>query len=247
MKRPLIGVTCNYDYRDTVGMTSGMGIVGQDWNFVAGDYVYILEKAGAIPVLIPVYKDCDEESIKEFLNKLDGVIISGGHDVGPEQYNTPTKGYCGTIIPQRDNHDIAVAKYFMNEIKKPILGICKGMQVINIYFGGRIIQDLPTNTLHQYTDRDQVHPSHALPGTVLQKLYGSDFPVNSAHHQGIGSPGRDLFIIQYAPDDVPEAIIHKTLPILGVQWHPERMCFEHRRTDTPDGSLLLTYFLSLIP
>ena len=78
-------------------------------------------------------------------------------------------------------------------------------------------------------------------------LYGSDFPVNSAHHQGIGYPGRDLFIIQYAPDDVPEAIIHKTLPILGVQWHPERMCFEHRRTDTPDGSLLLTYFLSLIP
>ena len=130
MKRPLIGVTCNYDYRDTVGMTSGMGIVGQDWNFVAGDYVYILEKAGAIPVLIPVYKDCDEESIKEFLNKLDGVIISGGHDVGPEQYNTPTKGYCGTIIPQRDNHDIAVAKYFMNEIKKPILGICRGIEII---------------------------------------------------------------------------------------------------------------------
>ena len=112
---------------------------------------------------------------------------------------------------------------------------------------GRIIQELPTNILHQYTDWDQVHPSHALPGTVLQKLYGSDFPVNSAHHQGIGSPGRDLFIIQYAPDDVPEAIIHKTLPILGVQWHPERMCFEHRRTDTPDGSLLLAYFLSLIP
>ena len=110
MKRPLIGITCNYDYRDTVGITSGMGIVGQDWNFVAGDYVYILEKAGAVPVLIPVYKDCDEESIKEFLNKLDGVIISGGHDVGPEQYNTPTKVYCGTIIPQRDNHEMAVAK-----------------------------------------------------------------------------------------------------------------------------------------
>ena len=140
MKRPLIGVTCNYDYRDTVGITSGMGIVGQDWNFVAGDYVYILEKAGAIPVLIPVYKDCDEESIKEFLNKLDGVIISGGHDVGPEQYNTPTKGYCGTIIPQRDNHDIAVAKYFMNEIKKPILGICRGIQIMNVAAGGTLYQ-----------------------------------------------------------------------------------------------------------
>ena len=159
MKRPLIGVTCNYDYRDTVGMTSGMGIVGQDWNFVAGDYVYILEKAGAVPVLIPVYKDCDEESIKEFLNKLDGVIISGGHDVGPEQYNTPTKGYCGTIIPQRDNHDIAVAKYFMNEIKKPILGICRGIQIMNVAAGG---------TLPGSRDRRKVRTS--LWGQVPEKL-----------------------------------------------------------------------------
>ena len=176
MKRPLIGVTCNYDYRDTVGITSGMGIVGQDWNFVAGDYVYILEKAGAIPVLIPVYKDCDEESIKEFLNKLDGVIISGGHDVGPEQYNTPTKGYCGTIIPQRDNHDIAVAKYFMNEIKKPILGICRGIQIMNVAAGGTLYQDLEIEGKfeHHFGDKyPRNYPWHDLTiekGSILEKI-----------------------------------------------------------------------------
>ena len=231
MKRPLIGVTCNYDYRDTVGMTSGMGIVGQDWNFVAGDYVYILEKAGAIPVLIPVYKDCDEESIKEFLNKLDGVIIPGGHDVGPEQYNTPTKGYCGTIIPQRDNHDIAVAKYFMNEIKKPILGICRGIQIMNVAAGGTLYQDLEIEGKfeHHFGDKyPRNYPWHDLKiekGSILEEIYGkTEIRINSFHHQAVKDPGKDIEIIAKSADGVPEAIVQKNHPFsVAVQWHPEMM------------------------
>lgn len=231
MKRPLIGVTCNYDYRDTVGMTSGMGIVGQDWNFVAGDYVYILEKAGAIPVLIPVYKNCDEESIKEFLNKLDGVIISGGHDVGPEQYNTPTKGYCGTIIPQRDNHDIAVAKYFMHEIKKPILGICRGIQIMNVAAGGTLYQDLEIEGKfeHHFGDKyPRNYPWHDLKiekGSILEEIYGkTDIRINSFHHQAVKDPGMDIEIIAKSADGVPEAIVQKNHPFsVAVQWHPEMM------------------------
>lgn len=90
-RKPVIGVTCNFDYRDAVGMVSGMGITGQDWDFVSGDYVYILEKAGAIPVLLPQYGDL--EAAKPFLDQLDGVLISGGHDVGPERYGAFPKGY----------------------------------------------------------------------------------------------------------------------------------------------------------
>ena len=74
-RKPVIGITCNFDYRDAVGMVSGMGITGQDWDFVSGDYVYILEKAGAIPVLIPQYGDL--EAAKPFLDQLDGVNIAG--------------------------------------------------------------------------------------------------------------------------------------------------------------------------
>ena len=74
-RKPVIGITCNFDYRDAVGMVSGMGITGQDWDFVSGDYVYILEKAGAIPVLIPQYGDL--EAAKPFLDQLDGVKIAG--------------------------------------------------------------------------------------------------------------------------------------------------------------------------
>ena len=117
-RKPVIGVTCNFDYRDAVGMVSGMGITGQDWDFVSGDYVYILEKAGAIPVLIPQYGDL--EAAKPFLEQLDGVLISGGHDVGPERYGAFPKGYCGTIMPMRDEQDIAISRYFMMEKKKPI-------------------------------------------------------------------------------------------------------------------------------
>ena len=230
MKRPLIGVTCNYDYRDTVGMTSGMGIVGQDWNFVAGDYVYILEKAGAIPVLIPVYKDCDEESIKEFLNKLDGVIISGGHDVGPEQYNTPTKGYCGTIIPQRDNHDIAVAKYFMNEIKKPILGICRGIQIMNVAAGGTLYQDLEIEGKfeHHFGDKyPRNYPWHDLKiekGSILEEIYGkTEIRINSFHHQAVKDPGRRIVMIAGPSSSGKTTFSHRLstqFAALGYNPHP---------------------------
>lgn len=216
-----------------------------------GNYHHALSQLGAVCTTLTdigstAQRNAAQRNAAQYSTaQFDALLLPGGGDIDPALFGETDHG-SRSIDPVLDRQQLSMLDAFV-KAGKPVLGICKGMQVINIYFGGRIIQDLPTNTLHQYTDQDQVHPSHALPGTILQKLYGRDFPVNSAHHQGIGSPGRDLFIIQYAPDDVPEAIIHKTLPILGVQWHPERMCFEHRRTDTPDGSLLLAHFLSLIP
>ena len=100
MKKPVIGITCNYDYKDEVGMVSDMGTPGQDWNFVAGDYVYILEKAGAIPVVIPQYEN--PEDVKAILECLDGVVITGGHDVDPVCYGEFPKEYCGRVMPKRD-------------------------------------------------------------------------------------------------------------------------------------------------
>ena len=91
-KKPLIGITCNYDYRDTLGLRSGVGTCGQDWNYVAGDYVYAIEKAGGVPVLLPQCSDI--EYLKPLLDLLDGIIISGGHDVGPENYGAFTKTCC---------------------------------------------------------------------------------------------------------------------------------------------------------
>lgn len=99
MKKPVIGITCNYDYKDEVGMVSDMGTPGQDWNFVAGDYVYILEKAGAVPVIIPQYEN--PQNVKSILDCLDGVVITGGHDVDPVCYGEFPKEYCGGHAEKR--------------------------------------------------------------------------------------------------------------------------------------------------
>lgn len=113
MKKPVIGITCNYDYKDEVGMVSDMGTPGQDWNFVAGDYVYILEKAGAVPVIIPQYEN--PQNVKSILDCLDGVVITGGHDVDPVCYGEFPKEYCGRVMPKRDRQDIEIANYFLLE------------------------------------------------------------------------------------------------------------------------------------
>ena len=175
----------------------------------------------------------------------DALVLPGGGDIDPALFGETNHG-SRIIEPVLDRRQLALLDQYAKR-GLPVLGICKGMQLINIYFGGGIIQDLPTHALHEYRLQDQVHASQAEPGSILHSLYGPSFSVNSAHHQGIGRPGAGLRIIQRAPDGVAEAIVHTRLPILGVQWHPERMCFERKRTDTPDGSLLLSYFLSLVP
>lgn len=170
----------------------------------------------------------------------DGLLLPGGDDIDPALFHETNHG-SRLIDPILDRQQLFLLDLFI-KAGKPILGICKGMQLINVYFGGGIVQDLPGKAIHQYDQHDQVHPSLAVPGCVLHRLYGPSFNVNSAHHQGVGTPGRELSIIQYAHDGVAEGLSHTCLPVLGLQWHPERMCFAHARSDTVDGSKILRFF-----
>ena len=174
-----------------------------------------------------------------------GLILPGGGDIDPALFHAENQG-SRAVDPVLDRLQLLLLERFLKK-GRPVLGICKGMQLINVCLGGGIIQDLPTARSHAYVGRDQIHPSFAQKGSILHSLYGESFPVNSAHHQGISEPGEGLAVIQRAPDGVAEAVVHRRLPLIGVQWHPERMCFSHRRPDTPDGSRLLSYFLSLVP
>lgn len=176
----------------------------------------------------------------------DGLVLPGGGDIAPCLFGAENKG-SRNIDEPLDRIQLRLLDVFLRA-GKPVLGICKGLQILNIYFGGSLIQDLPaaSRQIHEYQNGDQIHPTRASRGTFPERLYGGAPVTNSAHHQGVGSVGEGLLVAQYSHDFVVEAMYHRSLPVLGVQWHPERMCFAHADIRMEDGSLLLRYFLSLL-
>lgn len=177
----------------------------------------------------------------EELFTCDGVILPGGGDITPAFFGDYNKG-SENIDTELDILQIQAAEHCIH-YRKPLLGICKGLQVINVTSGGTLIQNLPACTHHQNKNEDQYHDTFVLPDSFLHRLYGPAFRVNSAHHQGIDRLGRDLRAIQWCSHDhCIEAIEHTSLPVIGLQWHPERL--EEKRAGI--SSLpLLDYFLSL--
>lgn len=177
--------------------------------------------------------------------RCDGLLLCGGGDLDSALFGQENQG-SDPPDADRDWAELALFHAFL-QAEKPILGICRGMQVINVALGGDLIQNLPPTSLpfHGRAGRDLVHPLRAEEGSLLHRLYGPVFPVNSTHHQAVGRLGRGLQAIAWAESGFPEAIVHPALPILGVQFHPERMSFTRRRADTVDGAPIFTYFLSL--
>lgn len=164
---------------------------------------------------------------------MDGLILPGGGDITPSFFGEKnTASY--NIDTELDILQFQALQSFIRR-KKPVLGICKGIQLINICFGGDIWQDLSSANRHKYQNGDQFHNSAIGPDNPLFALYGPKLEINSAHHQGLRRLSSDLEAIQWADDGVIEGIRHKTLPILGVQWHPERLS---------NGVPLFSYFAS---
>lgn len=176
------------------------------------------------------------------LSSCDAIILPGGGDITPAFFGERNAGSVN-IDTELDILQFQALDYAIR-CRKPVLGICKGMQIINVAFGGTIIQDLPTSLYHKYCGRDQYHDTTILKGSCLYDLYGSSARVNSAHHQAVGRLGTDLTPIQHCPiDSCVEAVSHEYLPILGLQWHPERL----DPAQTPlSGAPLLTLLTSWI-
>lgn len=202
------------------------------------NYVAAMKALGAEPVLVT--DDCDAST-------YDGLLLPGGVDVDPTYYNRANVA-CGTIRPELDACQFAVLDKFV-KLGKPVLGICRGHQVINVYFGGTLIQHIPCANLHARDagiPQDKVHISHAEPDSYIAGLYGTDFFINSAHHQASEIIGQGLKVVQHSDEGIVEAAYHENFPVWSVQWHPERMCFAHQRNDTVDGSLVLQFFLDQV-
>lgn len=180
-------------------------------------------------------------------SSYDGLILPGGADIDPELFGEENWG-CRKIQRERDILQLTITDHFV-KAKKPILGVCKGHQILNVYFGGTVMQHIPEYEIHQWdeaTEQDQTHDSCCREGCFLEKLYGREFPINSAHHQALGTLAPCFREIQHSTDGVLEGMVHNTLPIIGLQWHPERMTGKHLRSDTVDGKKIFEFFLKLI-
>ena len=149
-----------------------------------------------------------------------------------------------------DVTQLTLCRRFADE-GKPILGICKGAQVINVCFGGDIIQDLPDgkrehHSYHSGLGTGEYHETDIVPGSFLAKLYGEHVVTNSYHHQAIGKVGEGLEVLQKSDDGVIEFMAHESLPIYAVQWHPEKNCWDTAKEGVADGEPLFTYFAEKI-
>lgn len=200
------------------------------------NYLNALKNCGAEVVIstnITLAKDCD------------GLLLPGGGDIAPEIFGQANNG-SRDIDRELDEIELALVEKFASD-GKPILGICRGMQVINVAFGGDLIQDIESGDKHRWTEEsgDRVHNVTASEGSFLHRLYGESFSVNSAHHQAVGRVADGFTVAAVADDGIIEAIECAEKNIFAVQWHPERMCFEKSRNDTVDGKFVFAHFLSV--
>lgn len=192
------------------------------------DYLDAVRRAGALPVLLPLYDD--PALWPEMIAAIDGLLLTGGADVGPETYGEEKLPLCGQTAPLRDREEFALCRLAL-EKDVPLLAICRGHQVLNCALGGALYQDIaaqfgPRLSHPRYeVPRDQVHRVAVEGGSRLRDLTGMDeIAVNSRHHQAIKTLGAGLRISARAEDGLIEGV---ELPgkkfVLGVQWHPESL------------------------
>lgn len=200
------------------------------------NYVNALTACGVEPVVSLNIRDAED---------CDALVLPGGADVNPALYgqeNTASKG----INNIRDRDELKLIRRFM-ELDRPILGICRGHQIINVALGGDMIQHVPNAERHTRTpeDIDNIHLVRAC-HPFLENLYGKEFPVNSAHHQAVDRLAEGLIPTCFNDDNICEGFIHENGKIIGVQFHPERIGFALKRPEAVDGEKIFRAFLELI-
>jgi putative glutamine amidotransferase len=214
MSKPVIGIT-------TYLTPARFGAWEEETALIPAAYVRAIEAAGGRPLLVPPSTD----GIDETLDRLDGLLFSGGSDLDPELYGQEAHPETNGIVPERDRAEIALLRAAL-ERDMPVLAVCRGSQVLNVALGGDLVQHLPDvigDEKHKHTPGEFAdHEVDLEPGTRVQKILGDHAPVKSHHHQGYGKLGTGLRESARADDGTIEALEDpKRRFAIGVLWHPE--------------------------
>jgi putative glutamine amidotransferase len=214
VRRPSIGITIAYDDR-----RRGLHVLRRD-------YIRAVEEAGGLPLVLAPGSEADAP---DFLDRLDGLLLSGGADVDPALYGEAPHPKLGRVVRERDDFELALCRAALGR-DFPVLAICRGLQVLNVATGGTLVQDIPSELAagsHHDPRKERwerAHDVRLLQGTLLREILGREsVSVNSFHHQAVDRAGDGIRISAYsAGDRVVEGI---EMParrfVVGVQWHPE--------------------------
>lgn len=220
MKKPVIGITSAWE--------NDPNLKTYFRNCVSIDYSKSVIAAGGTPIIIPTLDDLD--TIKEQVKLLDGLILSGGADINPLLYGEEFKNGIGVVSLERDRGEMLFLEEFIKS-GKPILGICRGHQLLNVFMGGTLFQDLKYTNTEVVKHRQDFYPDMPVhkvkiidKDNILADLFGEEIFTNSFHHQAVNKIGKDLTPIAVASDGIIEAFQMKNHKFFyGIQWHPEMM------------------------
>jgi putative glutamine amidotransferase len=213
-------------------------------------YLEVLERAHLVPIVLAPHsgpRDATIAAVERVLDLVDGLLLTGGEDVGPEHYGARPSARLGTVNAARDETEIA-AVLGARERQLPTLAICRGIQVLNVALGGTLVQDIPTERPGPLnhdpdTPRDRrTHPIHLVAASrAMHALGGDSAVVNSVHHQAVDRVAESLVITATAPDGIIEGVETSSDDpwwVLGVQWHPEEFV---RDGAAPDHGLFAAF------
>ena len=212
MSRPLIGITAYVEQ-------ARWGVWDQRAVLIPDSYVRMVQAAGGRAVVVPP----DESDAPDLVARLDGLVLAGGADIEPARYGA--QPHVTTVTrPDRDRGELAVLSAAL-EADRPVLGVCRGMELLAVAYGGTLHQHLPDllgTTRHQPAPGVYgAHPAHFVAGSYAAKIFGAHADVNSYHHQAVDDPGT-LTVTGRCDDGIIEALEDPALRfVLGVQWHPE--------------------------